>query len=70
MQAVDKVGAADFLGLTVPTVNRRISSGKFPEADFHDSGNSEAIDWWTVSTLEKYQRSLNRKPRKRNSRTK
>lgn len=64
-QAVDKFGAADFLGLTLPTVNRRITAGTFPSPDYHGSSNAEATDWWTLKTLEKYQRAQARKPRKR-----
>jgi hypothetical protein len=65
MQAVDKFGAADFLGITVATLNRRIASAKFPPPDDHSSANGEPIDWWAIDTLERYQRSRNRKPRKR-----
>lgn len=64
-QSVDKFGAADFLGLTMPTVNRRIAAGTFPDPDHYGSGNSDATDWWTLKTLEKYQRAQARKPRKR-----
>ena len=65
-QSVDKNGAADFLGLTLVTVNRRIGTNKFPAPDHRGSANSVETDWWELTTLEKYKRTLERKkPRKR-----
>lgn len=63
-QAVDKFGAADFLGLTMSTANRRITEGSFPTPDYHGSSNSTSTDWWTLKTLEQYQRAQARKKRK------
>ena len=53
MQALGPEGAADYLGITVETVKRRIQSGTFPLPDYVDS-----TDWWELKTLDNYKRRL------------
>jgi hypothetical protein len=57
-QAVDKNGAADYLQLSLTTINHRIANGAFPEPDVVSSANSPDVQWWLIETLDRYKRSL------------
>lgn len=61
-QAVGGVyAAADYLGLPETTVRARMRAGTFPKPDSVEHG----VNWWEISTLDKYKRKLARKKRKR-----
>lgn len=62
-QSVDKAGAADYLGISVATVTRRITNGTFPPPDAIE-GLIDEVQWWELTTLDKYKRSLARKARR------
>lgn len=59
-QSLDPDGAADYLGITKPTVIRRWNAGKFPIPDLVEND----VPWWQLDTLDKYKQSLARKRRK------
>lgn len=60
-QAADIYGVADFLGIPVATVRRRKRAGTFPDPDSVEN----EVEWWTIETLDKYQRKLKRQATKK-----
>lgn len=45
---LDKRAAADYLGITIPTLDQRRTRGNFPPPD----GRIGASPWWWTTTLE------------------
>jgi hypothetical protein len=59
-QSVDINGVADYLDATVATIKRRMRAGNFPLPDAVENG----VEWWEITTLDRYRRSLKRKAAK------
>lgn len=62
-QQADIYAAADYLQLSVAAVRRRVKAGTFPLPDIVEDG----APWWSIETLDKYQRALARKKRTKRS---